>query len=111
MLFSILERASRSQWSPLDRISNPDTVIRPILQKVFDFSRLIREAEDDFTDSAASHQVDLIKKKRRIGDRHNRFRCVDGQRPESRPFPTGENESFHRTPLYQKTEAAAGRLY
>ena len=102
MFFRILECASRAERSSFDGVPNPNAVVRPILQEVFYFTWLIREAKDDFADPPAAHEIDLIEKERRIGDRHNGLRCIDGQRPETRPFTTSENESFHRASLIPK---------
>ena len=78
-----------------DRIPDANAVIAPVFQKIFDFARLVRQAENNFFDSATAHQIDLIKQERRVRYRHDRLRCIDGQWTKASPFSASEYESLH----------------
>ena len=95
VFFGILESPAGAKRRAFDGISDPDAVIGPVFQEIFDFSRLIRQAEDDFVDAGASHKIDLIKQKWRICDGHDGFRGIDRKRPEACALPSGQNESLH----------------
>src|SRR6266567_6452015 len=95
MFFRVLERAAGTEGHAFNRISNPNPVVGTVFQKVFDLSWLIGEAQNDLFDAGSLHQIDLIEKKRAIGDRNHRLWRINRQRPKPRPLATGENESFH----------------
>src|SRR6266568_980457 len=90
-----IECASCSQGSTFYGVLDPYAVIGTVPQKVLDFSRLIRQTQDNFLNAAAPHQIDLIQEKRGVGYGNNRFGSVDRERPEPCAFATGEDKSFH----------------
>ena len=100
MLFRVLEGAARTERRAFDGIADPHAIIGAVLQEVFDLPGLIRQAENDLLNARASHQINLIQKKRRVSDRNDRFWSIDRQRPKPGAFATGENESLHISFLY-----------
>src|SRR5262245_26239692 len=106
MGFGVFERATGPKWACFDGISDMNAVIDAVLEEVFDLTRLIRQTEDDIDDSTASHQINLIKKKRRIRNRDDRLRRVDRKRTQAGSLATRENEAFHTLSLYQKKDWA-----
>ena len=96
MFFRILEGTGSAEGCSFHGIPDADSIIRSIFQEILNLSGLIRKTQDDFIDSAASHQIDLIEQKRFVCYGNNGFRGVERQRTESRSLPAGENESFHQ---------------
>ena len=58
---------------------------RAVAKDLFDAARLVVEAEDHLVDLRhLLDQIELIVEKRAVEDRHDRFGCVNRQRPEAR---------------------------
>src|SRR5678816_2843834 len=76
VLLCIFKSPTRTQGRSFNRIPEAHAVIRTILEKVFDLSRLIRQAKDDFMNLSAQHEIELIQEERRVRDRNDRLRSV-----------------------------------
>jgi hypothetical protein len=107
LVFRVLECAPGSQRIGLNGVPNTDSVFGAVLQEVLDLTRLIRKAEDDLLDPAASHEIDLVQQEWRVGYRDYRLRSIDRQRPEAGSFATGKDESLHTTLLIPETRPHA----
>ena len=65
-------------------------------EDLLDPARLVVEAEDDLVDLRHLPQlIDLVVEERPVEDRHDRFRRVDGQRPQARALAPGEKNGLH----------------
>ena len=98
MLLGILEGATGTEGRSFDGIADADAVIGSVLQKILNLSWLIGKAQDDLINAAASHEIDLIEKKRRVRHGNNGLWSIESQRTEACALTAGENESFHERP-------------
>jgi hypothetical protein len=75
----------------LDHVADVDAQIRSVAEDFFDPVRLIVQAQHDLVDLGhLAQQVDLISQERQVEDGNDRFRCVQRQRAEARPFAPGK---------------------
>src|SRR5207244_333439 len=67
----------------LDRVLKLHPKLGTVAELLFDLLRLIRKRERDVGDTGAAESIDLIKQKRTIADRNDRFRRVarQGRKP------------------------------
>ena len=73
--------------------------VRAVAEDLLDAPRLVVEAEDDLVDLRhLLQQVDLIVQERPVEDRNDRLRGVDGQRPQPRALPPGQEDRLHDNP-------------
>ena len=75
----------------LDDIANVQSEVLASAENALDLIRLIRKRKRDVFDPGLFEQLELIKKKRTIGEWDYRFRRMNCQRPQARAFSTCQN--------------------
>src|SRR6185295_17169916 len=93
--FRILVSSCRSHWLRLNRVAQVDSEVGSIAQQLFNLIRLVGKRKRDVGDSRPSQRVDLIKEKRTVTDRTDRFGSVDGQRSKTGAFTASQNQCLH----------------
>jgi hypothetical protein len=97
----VADGAARPERLGLDDVADPDPEPFAFTEDLLDPARLVVQAQDDFVDLGDLFQeIDLVVEKRPIQDRHDRFRRVDGERPQPRTLATGEQDGLHDNLLF-----------
>ena len=92
----VADGARRPERHGFDDVAQLEAEAFAIAEDLFDPPRLIVQAQDGFVDLRHLAQlIDLVVEKRPVEDRHDGLRRVDGQGPQARAFPPGEQDSFH----------------
>ena len=92
----VADRAAGAERHRLDDVAQLEPEALAVAEDLLDPARLVVEAEDDLVDFRhLAQQIDLVVEERPIEDRHDRFRRVDGQRPEPRALAPGEQDGLH----------------
>src|SRR5262249_41185340 len=90
-LLRVFESPGGAHRRDLDDVANAQPKVLAGAENALDLIRLIRERKRDVFDLGLLEQLDLIKKKRTIGEGDYRFRRMNCQRSQARPFSACQN--------------------
>ena len=89
-------RAGGAERRRLDHVAERQAAVAAVAEDFLDAAGLIVQAEDDLVDLRDFLQeIQLKLQERPIEDRNDRFRCVNGERAQTRALAPGEQNRLH----------------